>query len=76
MVDFHQKSSSIKSQLSSKIAFHQIVVFHQNAMTMKLTGTGGQTERRTDKEDHVLSQADALTKNSAWEEPATYICTF
>ena len=42
-------------------------------MTMKLTGTGGQTKRRTDKQDHVLSQADALTKNSAWEEPATYM---
>ena len=32
----------------------------------KLTGTGGQVDRRTDgqtgEQDHVLSQADALTK--------------
>ena len=32
-------------------------------MTMKLTGTGGQEDRQTDGQDHVLSQADALTKN-------------
>ena len=30
---------------------------------MKLTGTGEQTDRQTGKQDHVLSQADALTKN-------------
>ena len=30
----------------------------------KLTGTGGQADRQTDEQDHVLSQADALTKNS------------
>ena len=29
----------------------------------KLTGTGRQTGRQADGQDHVLSQADALTKN-------------
>ena len=29
-----------------------------------MTGTGRQTDRQTDGQDHVLSQADALTKNS------------
>ena len=37
------------------------------ATILKLTGTGGQTDRQTDRQtdglDHVLSQADALTKN-------------
>ena len=32
-------------------------------MTMKLTGTDRRTGRRTDGQDHVLSQADPLTKN-------------
>ena len=27
--------------------------------------TGGQADRRTDGQDHVLSQADVLAKNSA-----------
>ena len=35
--------------------------------TLKLTGTDGQADRQTggqtDRQDHVLSQADALTKN-------------
>ena len=30
---------------------------------MKLIGTGRQTDRQADAQDHVLSQADALTKN-------------
>ena len=29
---------------------------------MKLTGTGGQADGQTGEQDHVLSQADALTK--------------
>ena len=29
----------------------------------KLTGTDRQTDRQADGQDHVLSQADALTKN-------------
>ena len=31
----------------------------------KLTGTDRQTDRQTGAQDHVLSQADALTKNKA-----------
>ena len=31
-------------------------------MTLKLTGIDGRTDRRTDGQEHVLSQADALTK--------------
>ena len=34
----------------------------------KLTGTGGQDDRMTDGQDHVLSQADALTKKRAISE--------
>ena len=29
----------------------------------RLTGTDGQADRQTDGQDHVLSQADTLTKN-------------
>ena len=33
-----------------------------HATPIKLTGTGGQADRQTDEQAHVLSQADALTK--------------
>ena len=33
----------------------------------RLTGTDGQAGRQTDRQDHVLSQADTLTKN-VWSE--------
>ena len=33
------------------------------ATTLKLTGTGGQADRQTDRQAHLLSQADTLTKN-------------
>ena len=43
-----------------------IALLNRRAMTLKLTGTGGQADRQTDRQtggqDHVLSQADALTK--------------
>ena len=32
----------------------------------KLTGTGGQADRQTDEQDHVLSPAGALTKKYSW----------
>ena len=34
--------------------------------TMKLTGTGGQTDGQTGGQDHILNQADALTKNRVY----------
>ena len=36
---------------------------------LKLTGTGGQVDRRTDRKDHVLNQADAMTKNDFFGTP-------
>ena len=33
----------------------------------KLTGTNGQADRQADGQDHVLSQADALTKNQFFQ---------
>ena len=46
------------------------------AMTMKLTRTDEQavrqTDRWTDGQDHVLSQADALTKNE-WGKMNLYL---
>ena len=37
-----------------------VAQLQRRVTTLKLTGTGG----RTDGQDHVLSQADALTKNT------------
>ena len=42
----------------------QIVAWLQCCVTtLKLTGTDGQAGRQIDRQDHVLSQADTLTKN-------------
>ena len=39
-----------------------VAYLQHHAKTLKLTGTDGQADRMTDGQDHVLSQADALTK--------------
>ena len=40
-----------------------VAQLQRRTMAMKLTGTDRQADRQTDGQDHVLSQADALTKN-------------
>ena len=42
-----------------------VAQLQHHSMILKLTGitgTGGQTDKQADRQDHVLSQADALTK--------------
>ena len=74
-VVFHQRSSSVKGYHPSKVVFCQrlssikclfplkVVLPRSSSSTpevhTKLTGT----DRQTSEQDHILSQADALTKN-------------
>ena len=60
---FNFGAKNITSQKWPHGGSSQSVAYLQRcAMTMKLTGTDGQTGGQT---DHVLSQADALIKNVA-----------
>ena len=71
-VIFHQRLSSIEGRLPSNVVFcpgaapevppKWIKQNELGPLDNKLTGTGGQDDRMTDGKDHVLSQADALTK--------------
>ena len=50
-------------KMAPRASSQSVALLQQRATTLKLTGT----DRRTDAQDHVLSQADALTKNEQYQ---------